>query len=136
MLKDENAARWVESFARITQVWDDLVDRDKPITGDDVTMAFMDALIAMPNNPFFVAYRQPLTTMMYAVVSDWLTSNQLAGRGRMEDRIAFVIRDSLAGMIVQIASMLHGHDYAMQRAVAIRRYFHDDQFDEFLAEHN
>ena len=135
LLKDGNAVNWVMDFARMTQVWDDLIDKDVTTSDESITRTFMALLLTMPTNPFYMAFQPALTTLTYSVILDWLTSNQLAGTGEMETRIAFVIRDSLAGMIVQVAAMLHGHDYAMQHAAEVRRYFHDDGYDGFVEEH-
>ena len=136
LLKDKNAVEWVMDFARMTQVWDDLIDKDVTTSDEQINRTFMNLLLKMPANPFYLAFQGALTTLMYSVILDWLTSNELAGAGEMETRIAFIIRDSMAGMIVQVSAMLHGHDYAMQHAAEVRRYFHDDGYEGFVEEHS
>lgn len=131
---DVNAVEFVENCAEISQVWDDLVDCDTPMDKSEINRAFRLALIEIPSNPFYNAFRQQLTVMLNWVITDWMLSNKLAGQGDYENRVAFVIRDSFSSMVIQCVSLLHGNEWAMEVAESIKIGLDRDDYDQFVKE--
>lgn len=55
--------------------WDDIVDKDKPISEDDINNAFLIALVYLPANPFYQRIQPQVLPMWITVVSAYQTAN-------------------------------------------------------------
>lgn len=129
------AIQFCETLFRISQTLDDLIDGDKPVTGQDVYRAFWEALIDLPGNPFYRQHEPALRPLMAVSLQDWRDSVTLERKGDRHGRtLAFVLRDQLTGIVVQCAGIIGGFDWMQQVSVEIRRHFHEDFLDEYLAE--
>ena len=129
---DVRAVALCEALSEISQVWDDLIDRDIQPAPERVTGAFYSALIDVPSNPFFQAFSGHLLPVMQSVIFDWLSANQLE---KTHTQVAYTLRDSLAGFVVTCASLIGGKDWAIEVAPLIRSYVHDEDFQEYMKEH-
>lgn len=132
---DVAAVEFVERFAGLCQVWDDLVDRDKPVTPEQVSETFIDALVHIPRNPFYQRHLPELQPIIEQLILDWLTANELERGDRHELTLAFVLRERLASLVVRCASLLGGFEWgaAVGRRIWLRN--HDGHLDEYLREH-
>ena len=134
---DEQAVAFLETLGRISQVWDDLVDRDRPVAPEAITGAFRRCLIDLPLNPFFAAFREHLVGALDMVILDWMTANALErdpANTESDTALAYVLRDQLAGLIVLCARLLHGDAWALKVAVAVRRHIHDETIEDYRKE--
>ncbi|MNZ74012.1 hypothetical protein D3C78_924460 [compost metagenome] len=124
-----------ESLFRISQTLDDLIDGDKPVTGNAVYRAFWEALIDLPGNPFYRQHESVLRPLMAAALQDWRDSVTLERTGDHHGRtLAFVLRDQLTSLVVQCAGIVGGFDWMQQVSAEIRRHFHEDALDDYLGE--
>lgn len=124
-----------ESLFRISQTLDDLIDGDKPVTGQAVYRAFWEALIDLPGNPFYRQHESVLRPLMAAALQDWRDSVTLERAGDHHGRtLAFVLRDQLTSLVVQCAGIVGGFDWMQQVSAEIRRHFHEDALDDYLGE--
>lgn len=129
---DEPAVEFIETLGTISQVWDDLVDGDT-VSGEMVSKAFMLALVTLPENLFYQAYRERLTPVMESAILDWMTATAIERQGRAAAQLAYVLRDSLAGVVVYCASLLGGTEWAMEVAPKVRGEIHDEPFEDYVA---
>ena len=129
---DEPAVEFIELLGTISQVWDDLVDGD-PAEADDINRAFRLALIAVPQNLFYQAYQHKLVPVMDAAILDWMTATALERRSEQGAGLAYVLRDSLAGVVVYCAQLLGGTEWAMEVAPRVRLEIHDETFADYMA---
>ena len=124
-----------EALFRISQTLDDLIDGDKPVTGDAVYRAFWEALVDLPGNPFYRQHESALRPLMAAALQDWRDSVTLERAGDHHGRtLAFVLRDQLTGVVVQCAGIVGGFEWMQQVSAEIRRHFHEDALVDYLAE--
>lgn len=138
VLKDQAAPiLFCEMLFRISQTLDDLIDGDKPVTGDAIYRAFWDAMIEVPANPFYRQHEPALRPLMAAALQDWRDSVCLERHGDNHGRtLAFVLRDQLTSLVVQCAGIVGGFEWMQQVAVEIRRHFHEDALADYLNEFN
>lgn len=136
VLKDHGPAiRLCEILFRISQTLDDLIDGDKPVTGELIFQAFWEALIELPANSFYRQYEPFLRPLMASSLQDWRDSVSLERAGDHHGRtLAFVLRDQLTGLVVQCAGLVGGFDWMQQVGAEIRRYFHDESLADYLGE--
>lgn len=136
VLKDHAAAiLFCEALFRVSQTLDDLIDGDKPVTGDAIYAAFWEAMIDIPGNPFYRAHEPILRPLMAAALQDWRDSVTLERDGDHHGRsLAFVLRDQLTSLVVQCAGLIGGFDWMQEVSAKIRRHFHEDKLADYLHE--
>lgn len=125
---------FLNTLFRTTQVIDDLVDKDRPVDDDEIFHAFWSCLFELPTNPFYRQNEVYLRPILAAGFQDWWDSVKLERSGDDHGKtIAFVLRDSLTGVVIQCAYLVGGYDYMQEVSERIRRHAHEDTLDQYLA---
>lgn len=75
---DEQAVDFLMRLARIYRVWDDLYDRNREHTGDEISGCFADAMFGLMDNKFFLAYRDQLWPQVVIAYNAWMDANTWA----------------------------------------------------------
>ena len=60
----------------LVQTWDDLVDKDREVSQQEVNNAFLVALVYIPSNPFYQTIREQITPMWMTVISAFEVANK------------------------------------------------------------
>lgn len=116
-------------------IYDDLIDKDKPITDGDIHRAFWLANVEMPRNPFYRAHFDVLNPLVMAAITSWRAANDME-RDKLEDDlpVSFVIRSAYCDIVVMCVLILFGPDAAANAALSIRRFVHDEGLGSYLKE--
>ena len=123
---NQNAAQFCEDVFSISQIWDDLIDRDRPVCNDQINRMMWKSLIDIPRNTFFYQNSLVLTQTLEIAISDWLDANELE-KGNDKDRnIAFVLRDSVGTIVIQCARIIGGYDWMREISPYVRRFVYDE----------
>lgn len=131
--EDVSAILFCEALFRISQTLDDLIDRDKPVTDQAIYHAFFLALIELPGNPFYRDNDVVLRAIMASALQDWKDSVDLERAGDEHGKtLAYVLRDQLTSVAVQVAGLVGGYVWMQQVSVEIRRFFHDEPLGEYI----
>jgi len=125
------AIDYIQALARVSQVFDDVVDGDKPVSKEAMTRAVWDSLVAIPMNSFFRAYIDTLAPMTQAFVQDWMDANVLEQGSDHDKDVAFVLRDNLYSILIHMAHIIGGYDWATSWGPEIRRHIHEDSLTEY-----
>jgi hypothetical protein len=122
-------------LAKVSHAYDDLVDRDKPVTDETIHETFWLALVEIPRNRFYqqnVLHLQPLIAQ--SIVS-WRVAN---GLQKAVDRealnVANVLRYAVADVIVHMAYLVGGPDWAAEVGPSLRMLCQKDTLEHFMAE--
>ncbi len=136
VLKDDpGAVAFCLTVARVSQTLDDLIDRDKPVTDDQIIATFWDALFTLPSNPFYQRHFGTLNPAMRSVLIEWLDATALERSGDDHGRnVAFALRDTMATLVIQVALLVGGYDWMRQVSVPIRRHAHDESLEQYKQE--
>src|SRR5690554_4054387 len=102
---DPNAVAFLLDIFNIGEVWDDLIDQDKPVSPDDINKAFYTALITLPNNPFYRAYMPQLSGIMVSGIHAWLDANKLEKGDANDKAYAYVLRVWYMELITLVAQL-------------------------------
>lgn len=129
-----DAVDLVEALAGVSQVLDDLIDKDVEPSPHDIVAAFWDALVTVPSNPFYQRHVATLQPLIRQTLLDWLAANVLERGDRQAQTLAFVLRDSLTGIVHYCALLVGGLEWAIEVGPSIRMYFHDDGLEDYLSE--
>lgn len=128
------AIEFVDLLGSISQTWDDLIDGDCDVSPDAINGMMWRALVELPNNPFYARHFSRLNTLVQQVIIDWHSANVLEAGDTADKRVSFILRDSLAGVIVHCAYLIGGYEWANQVAPVVRRYIHDEDFAAYVGE--
>ena len=135
LLGDQPAIAFCETLFSISQTWDDIIEQDL-YRDYDVNRMMWEALIALPNNPFYQQYFDILNPLMQAAIIDWMDSDELC-KGTKEEKVAaYVLRDSLTNIIIHCARLVGGFDWMREVSMEVRGALYDEPFDDYLKEHD
>ncbi len=131
-LGDAAAVQLARDLAEVSQLADDLVDRDHGHALDDrrrIACRLLHlALIQIPANPVFTRFQAWLAPLLSDAVLAWDAATELERRDDETARVyAFVWRDQLERVVVQLAALIGGLEHARQ----VQR----EAFDYFRFEH-
>jgi hypothetical protein len=134
---DVDALDLAAMVCEISHVWDDLIDKDKPVSDDQINRAFWLALIAIPGNPFYARFGDTLRPVMATGILNWIAANALEKRGgEHEMQIAHVTRYSVADVLMLIATLIGGQQWGFEAAADIRLMCQKNTLRDYLKEHN
>jgi len=130
-----DAVDLVLRIAEISHTWDDLVDRDKPVTDAQINRAFSIALLELPKNQFYQAHCLDLLPVMTTGTLNWLTANEYEKQQDKEAHaLAHVLRYGIADLALFIAYLIGGQEWAQQVAPELRRRSQRDTMENYLSE--
>lgn len=133
LCNNEAAATYCEMLFRISQILDDLIDKDKPVTDAVLIRTFWEALIELPANPFYRQHELYLRPLMASALQDWRDSACLERSDSYHYKtLAFVLRDQLTGMVTQCAYLVGGYEWMNKVSLSIRDHFHEDTLEAYL----
>jgi hypothetical protein len=129
---DKEAAAFCDAFFFITQVWDDLADKDKEIDPEDINRAFWLALVEIPRNRFYLRHAAEIGPFLAASINAWFDANELERGSTHERSLAFVLRDLVGGLISRCAYLIGGYEWMRKVSPDIRRLVHDEPLGLYL----
>lgn len=127
------AVAFCENLFRISQIWDDLVDGDKPVPTAAKNEAFWRALISVNENPFYFKHAQELLPLVRSAIVDWMDANDLERQDDHGRDIAFTLRDAIGAIVIHCAYIIGGFPLMRKVSVDVRRRIHDESLGEYKA---
>jgi hypothetical protein len=123
------AAEFCIMLIEVLHLWDDLIDRDKPILPEAINKAFWQALVELPRNSFYQEHFHDLIPCLMTAILNWHAANAMEATPSEPDKeIAFILRSSYADIVIQAAHLCGGYDWAIQITPLIRREFHKEGY--------
>jgi hypothetical protein len=133
---NQDALNMYRMMIDLLHTWDDLVDKDKPTTENDINNAFLICLVYLQANPFYRSIQEQIWPMWLTVVSAYETANKFE---RDKDAHGIEIAHNLryaAGHIVAYAvQVCVGHEKAREYMPALWKNVVFERFDEYRKEH-
>lgn len=131
---DQNAVAFLLDVFNVGEVWDDLIDKDKPVEDADIHKAFYTALITLPANPFYRAYQAQLSGVMVSGIHAWIDANALEKGSKNDQAYAYVLRVWYMELLTLVATLLYGFDYAQSISIEMRQFFTHETLDQYIGE--
>jgi hypothetical protein len=122
-LQNPDAVRFVLDLSHFTEIFDDLVDQDVPVSQKDLAHAVFSALYHIPANPFFNAHRTTLLPIMFNFTNAWLDSNELSRGNESEKALAYTLKGLGVDVLLACISITRGVEYLREVSAEIRRVF-------------
>jgi len=126
---NEDALQFLNLICDITELWDDLIDQDKPISQKDINDAMMAALIYLPLNPFYREHATYLTPLMISSINSWQDANTLSDGTRSQRALAYTLRNMDIQIVQAIVFITQGYDRLREVSQDIWKFFGADQDD-------
>jgi hypothetical protein len=128
------AATWLASMVEALHLWDDLIDKDRPILDETVDHVFRLMLVEMPRNPFFQAHCANLTPVLVMAIQNWHVANAVE-RGKEQEvtsEAAFILRSSYVDLVTMVATICGGDVHGVEIAKKVRALAHSEGFEQYL----
>jgi hypothetical protein len=123
-------------FVDLSHVWDDLVDKDKEATEDDINNAFLICLVYLPANPFYRSIQEQIMPMWLTVASAYQTANKFE---RDKDahgiEIAHGLRYAAGNIVAYMMYVCVGAEKAKDFLPDMWKNVFFERFDEYRKEH-
>ncbi|WP_045405399.1 hypothetical protein [Vibrio jasicida] len=139
VLSDQAAASFCRTLFNVSQVLDDLIDKDKPLSDDEIFKAFWDCLIEVPKNPFYIRNAPTLIPMMQVFLVDYRDSvileradNLNAQQNDHGKHIAFVLRDSVGSIITHCAYLVGGYEHMEKISALVRTTIYNESLEQYM----
>jgi hypothetical protein len=133
---NEAALAMYAMFVTMTHTWDDLVDRDKPVTEIEINQAFLIALMYLPANPFYQRIQSAIMPMWLTVVSAYETANKFE---REKDEhgleIAHSLRYATGNIVAYAIHVCVGPEKAREYVPEMWKAVFYERFDDYRKEH-
>jgi len=124
---DREAGMFIDQILQTAALWDDLIDRDKPVADGSINKAFEIMLINLPRNKFYTAHFNELNPVLIVSIQNWHMANHIEREMRQElFGISFIIRSTYVDLITLTAFILGGHTLAQELGMAARLFVHDE----------
>lgn len=131
---DEDAVQLLLQVREISHTWDDLIDRDKPVTPMAIHRTLWLALIGLKTNGFYQRYEPYLLPLMETGIFNYVASVDLERMPGHPRHLAHTARYAIGDMALIMARILGGLDWALQQAPALKLLLQTDRFEDFNAE--
>jgi len=133
---NQAAVEFVLVIARVADVWDNLVDRDKDVSNKAIHEAFWLLAIELPGNQFFRDHVDDLRPVMATGILNWMTANEIeAGFAAGDHRaleISHVIRYGIADVAIMAALLCGGREWAAEMGPELRLRSQRSDLNEYI----
>ena len=145
-MKDEGKLEWFggnqdalnmyRAFVNLAHTWDDMIDRDKPVSADDINRAFLTWLVYLPANPFYRAIQDQIMPMWLVVVSSYETANAFEkAKDPHGIEIAHSLRYAAGSIIAYAVHVCLGAEKAKEVLPEVWKAMFYERFDDYRKEH-
>lgn len=136
--KDESALALAEMLADISQIWDDLIDRDEPVTNSAINTMMRFALVDIPKNTFYQRHFARLHPVLEDRLYTWFDANLLESEGGQRNlQVSYVLRSVITDILIHMTYLEGGLAHRQIMALRIRqRIFADmESLDDYQQQH-
>ena len=120
----------------LAHVWDDLIDKDNPVSDADINRAFLLCLVYLPANPFYRQIQEAIYPMWITIVSAYETANHYE---KTKDphgiEIAHGLRYAAGNIIAYMVNICVGLEQAKEYMPEVWKAIVPERFDDYKKEH-
>ncbi len=133
---NQDALNMFQAFVDLSHIWDDLVDRDKPVPADKINRAFLTCLVYLPANPFYRAIQDQILPMWLVVVSAYETANTFEKEKDAHGiEIAHSLRYAAGNIVAYAVHVCLGAEEAKKVLPEVWKTVFYERFDDYRKEH-
>jgi len=133
---NEDALAVFRMLVRLAHIWDDLVDKDRPVSANKINQAFLTCLVYLPANPFYRSIQNEILPMWLTVVSAYETANFFeATKDAHGIEIAHGLRYAAGNIMAYAVYVCVGSEKAKEFLPEMWKTIFFERFDEYRKEH-
>ena len=133
---NQDALNMFYAFTDLAHIWDDMVDKDKPVSADKINHAFLTCLVYLPANPFYRSIQDQIMPMWLTVVSAYETANFFeATKDQHGIEIAHGLRYAAGNIMAYAVYVCVGTEKAKEVLPEMWKTIFYERFDEYRKEH-
>ena len=133
---NQDALNMYQAFVDLAHVWDDLVDKDKPVSVEKINQAFLTCLVFLPANPFYRGIQDQILPMWLVVVSAYETANFFeTNKDEHGVEIAHGLRYAVGNIIAYAIHVCVGMEKAKEVLPNMWKTIFYERFDDYRKEH-
>lgn len=133
---NQDALNMYRAFVDLAHLWDDLVDKDKPVSADEINRAFLTCLVYLPANPFYRQIQDQILPMWLVVISSFETANKFeADKDPHGIEIAHSLRYAAGNIVAYAVHVCVGAEEAKKILPDMWKSIFYERFDEYRKEH-
>lgn len=124
---------WVGKIFRALHVYDDLIDKDRELTPDEIHQTFWLMLIELPDDEFFTRHKLALLPILVNSIINWRVANNLENQvNEQRLSIAWFLRGSYIDLLSMALALERGPLYAIEVGQLLRDWAHPETFLVYL----
>lgn len=132
---NQDALNLYRMFRDLAHVWDDLVDKDNPVTEAEINNAFLICLVYMPANPFYQSIQAAVMPMWITVVSAYQTANSFEqNKDEHGVEISHTLRYAAGNIIAYAVHVCVGQEKAAEIMPEVWKSIVFERYDTYKAE--
>jgi hypothetical protein len=133
---NEYALHMYRMLVDLVHTWDDLIDKDREVSEQEINNAFLIALVYMPSNPFYRQIQEHIMPMWVTVLSAYEVANKFE---RDKDahglEIAHNLRFAAGHVVSYMVQACVGYEKSREIMPEIWKAIVDERFDDYRKEH-
>ena len=133
---NQDALNMYQALESLSHIWDDLIDRDKPVPAAGINQAFLTCLVYLPANPFYRAIQEQIMPMWLVVVSGYEAANKFEkDKDAHGIEIAHGLRYAAGNIVAYAIHVCVGAEKARELIPDMWKSVFFERFDEYRKEH-
>ena len=133
---NQDALNVFRMFVDLSHLWDDLVDKDKEATEDEINNAFLICLVYLPANPFYRSIQEQIFPMWLTVVSAYQTANKFEREKDVHGiEIAHGLRYAAGNIVAYMVYVCVGPEKAKEFLPDMWKTVFFERYDDYRKEH-
>jgi len=133
LLDDAEAITYCLQLTYVSHIWDDLIDKDKPIKDEEIHNAFRICLYDIQKNPFYRKYQDELLPITLNCILQWQDATRMERGDDHDKHMAYMLRVSLISLFAHCALLVGGTEWAYKIGPEVRRIYSED-FGDYMKE--
>lgn len=133
---NQDALNMFRLLSDLSHTWDDLVDRDKPVSDDRINHSFLCCLVYLQANPFYRSIQDQVLPMWISVVSAYDAANKLEQKKDAHGiEIAHGLRYAAGHIIAYAVHVCLGEEKAKEVMPEVWKTIYFERYDDYRKEH-
>lgn len=129
---DQDAENFLRAMWSFLHLYDDLVDRDRPVSIAQAAAELANLFTTLLYNPFFARSKDALFPLMISMINRWVDGDEWEQREGLFDQVASsVIRCGDVDLYLMVAFLTGGWEH-MRRVRGARSYDTNEKLEALL----
>ena len=121
---NKDAEQYLSEFAYVCRVFDDLIDKDYPVSDEQICRAFFILMAGLWLNPFFLRNSRLLIPLHIASVNAFMDSNVWEeSNDKLKKIYAHVVKDFVNELLGVVAFLTGGYGHMRNISLKMRESF-------------